>query len=158
MQPESEADELPMITNIDDPWQDDKEDSTAMGVSINVAEHGAEIIVMENGVKRGDGGGDDVKVEVDVVPEVVALSVAQQQADEQWFASRRQEEAMAEERSKGTVREKVEGGGSRTETVEEGPVVIIEESADPVLTVELEVRLRQRDRGKRMKIMGERGE
>ena len=170
---------MPIITNVDDPWQEESEEDEKIGVSINAAGKGTELVVVENGVKReddvhvhashvhveesaisksshntgGDGNDDGsprVKVEAEIMPEMVPLSVIAQQSEQDETAAsgevtmieEGQREAtatavMAE--SEETHREKKEGGGEGAGTTEPGPVVVIEESADPIVTIEIQV-------------------
>ena len=180
VQPQEDSDEVPIITNIDDPWQEESEEDEKIGVSINPAGKGTELVVVENGVKREDdvhvhashvhvkesatsksshnaGGGDGnddgspkVQVEAEIMPEMVPLSVIAQQSEQDETAAsgevtmieEGQREAtatavMAE--SEETHREKKEGGGEGAGTTEPGPVVVIEESADPIVTIEIQV-------------------
>ena len=180
IQPQGDSDELPIITNIDDPWEEESEEDENVGVSINAAGKGTELVVLENGVKReevvhashdihveesaaiskstsssdaagGDSSSPKVQVEAEVMPEMVALSViAQQQVAEQDETAASGEVSVPEEgqgqgegeREAAVVvaeseetREKEEGAG----TIDEGPVVVIEESAEPIMTVEIQV-------------------
>ena len=55
IQPQEDSDELPIITNIDDPWQEESEEDEKIGVSINTAGKTTELVIVENGVKREEG-------------------------------------------------------------------------------------------------------
>ena len=187
IQPQEDSDEQPIITNIDDPWEEESEEDERIGVSINAAGRGTELVVVENGVRREEavhashdihveesaaiskstssgsgsdatGGGDSsgtspkVQVEAEVMPEMVALSViAQQQAAEQ-------DETTAAASGEGSVPEEGEGQGEREAMVvaeseemqekeegagkiDEGPLVIIEESTEPIMTVNVEIQV-----------------
>ena len=158
IQPQEDSDEVPIITNIDDPWQEESEEDEKIGVSINAAGKSTELVVVENGVKGGEihaeeskssnAAGDsspEVQVEAEIMPEMVALSVIAQQPDQDKTASG--ESSMLEGETEAKVEseepqeekeEEEEGGGEGAGTIE-GPVVVIEESADPVMTVQIEV-------------------
>ena len=190
IQPQEDSDEQPIITNIDDPWEEESEEDERIGVSINAAGRGTELVVVENGVRREEavhashdihveesaviskstssggssdatGGGDSsgtspkVQVEAEVMPEMVALSViAQQQAAEQDETAA----AVAGGGGEGLVPEEGEGEGGREAMVvaeseetqekeegagkiDEGPLVIIEDSAEPIMTVNVEIQV-----------------
>ena len=187
IQPQEDSDEQPIITNIDDPWEEESEEDERIGVSINAAGKGTELVVVENGVRReevvhashdihieesaaiskstsgsGDATGGDssgtspkVQVEAEVMPEMVALSViAQQQAAEQDETAAAgggvsvPEEGEGEGQGQGEreaivvaeseeTQEKEEGA----EKIDEGPLVIIEESTEPILTANVEIQV-----------------
>ena len=155
IQPQEDSDELPIITNIDDPWQEESEEDEKIGVSINTAGKTTELVIVENGVKREEGvhtshiqveesaiskssigdSSPEVQVEAEIVPEMVALSVIAQQTEQNKTADG--EVSTLEGEAQRETPEK-EGGIERAGTTE-GPLVTIEETADPVVTVEIEV-------------------
>ena len=193
IQPQEDSDEQPIITNIDDPWEEESEEDERIGVSINAAGRGTELVVVENGVRREEvvhashdihveesaaiskstsgsgsssdatGGGDSsgtspkVQVEAEVMPEMVALSVIAQQQDAEQDETAAAavggggEESVPEEgegegqgereaivvAESEETQEKEEGAGK----IDEGPLVIIEDSAEPVMTVNVEVQV-----------------
>ena len=155
IQPQEDSDELPIITNIDDPWQEESEEDEKIGVSINTAGKTTELVIVENGVKREEGvhtshvqveesaiskssigdSSPEVQVEAEIVPEMVALSVIVQQTEQNKTANG--EVSTLEGEVQRETPEK-EGGIEGAGTIE-GPLVTIEETADPIVTVEIEV-------------------